>query len=62
MKADEEAQGIEAELQQIQDEIDRRHTRVDDDFERQHNLEKIDQLRERKNKLQQRLERLRPGS
>ena len=61
MNAAEEAQSIEAELQMIQDEINRRHTRVDNDVERQHNLEKIDELREKKNKLQQRLERLRPS-
>ncbi len=49
---------LQAELQQIQDEIDRRHERVDNDDRRQHNLAKIDELRVRKNELVERLAEL----
>ncbi len=46
---------LEAKLQVIQDEIDRRHSRVDADVDRGRNLEKIDELRAEKNKVREQL-------
>lgn len=61
MNKDAEVQGIEAEISFLQEEIDRRHQRVDDDVERQHNLEKIDALRAKRDDLDRRLRKLRAG-
>ncbi|MEM8587766.1 MAG: hypothetical protein AAGG65_06855 [Pseudomonadota bacterium] len=61
MNKDAEVQGIEAEISFLQEEIDRRHQRVDDDVERQHNLAKIDELRAKRDDLDRRLRRLRAG-
>lgn len=58
MKPEEEKNMLEAELQQIQNEIDRRHSRVDNDLERSHNLEKIDELRAKKDEIMARLQKL----
>ena len=58
MGTDAEIQSLEAELTFIQDEIDRRHTRVDQDFDRARNLEEIDKLRVKKNKLRERIDKL----
>ena len=58
MGTDAEIQSLEAELTFIQDEIDRRHTRVDQDLDRAHNLEEIDKLRVKKNKLRERIDKL----
>ena len=58
MGADAEIQSLEAELTFIQDEIDRRHTRVDQDLDRARNLEEIDKLRVKKNKLRERIDKL----
>ncbi|WP_419912016.1 hypothetical protein [Hoeflea sp.] len=46
---------LEFELQNIQNEIDRRHSRIDQNVDRGRNLEKIAALREKKNKISQRL-------
>ena len=56
-----EIQSIEAELSFIQNEIDRRHQRVDNDVERQRNLAKIDELRAKREDLDRRLRALRTG-
>lgn len=56
-----EIQSIEAELSFIQNEIDRRHQRVDNGVERQRNLAKIDELRAKREDLDRRLRALRTG-
>lgn len=61
MNKNAEVQGIEAEISFLQNEIDRRHQRVDDDVERQRNLAKIDELRARRDDLDRRLRQLRAG-
>ena len=61
MKTEEEINSLEAEIQFIQNEIDRRHSRIDEDVNRAHNLEKIDELRVKKNKLRERLDHLKKG-
>lgn len=61
MNKNAEIQNLEAEISFIQNEIDRRHQRVDDDVERQHNLEKIDELRAKRDDLQRRLRKLQAG-
>ena len=58
MDDDQEIRSLEAELTFIQDEIDRRHTRIDQDLDRARNLEKIEELRVKKNKLQERIDKL----
>ena len=58
MGKDDEIRSIEAELEFIQNEINRRHERVDNDIERARNLEKIDALRVKKNELRDRLAKL----
>ena len=58
MDTNQEIQGLEAELTFIQDEINRRHARMDQDFDRARNLEKIEELRIKKNKLQERIDKL----
>ncbi|WP_419910224.1 hypothetical protein [Hoeflea sp.] len=52
MTAQQEITGLEARLQMIQDEIDRRHSRIDSDVDRAHNIEKIDALRAERDRLQ----------
>ncbi|WP_136658527.1 hypothetical protein [Nitratireductor sp. XY-223] len=52
MTTQQEITGLEARLQMIQDEIDRRHGRVDSDVDRARNLEKIDELRAERDRLQ----------
>ncbi|MEO1020791.1 MAG: hypothetical protein AAFY56_24405 [Pseudomonadota bacterium] len=59
MNKNAEIQNLEAEISFLQNEIDRRHQRVDDDVERQHNLEKIDDLRAKRENLERRLRELR---
>lgn len=49
---------IEAEIQMIQDEIDRRHERIDAGFDVSSNNDKIDALRDRRAKLREQLSRL----
>ena len=61
MNKNAEIQNLEAEISFIQNEIDRRHQRVDDDVERQHNLEKIDELRAKRDDLQRRMRKLQAG-
>ncbi len=61
MNKNAEIQNLEAEISFIQNEIDRRHQRVDDDVERQHNLEKIDELRAKREDLQRRMRKLQAG-
>lgn len=61
MNKNAEVQGIEAEISFLQNEIDRRHQRVDDDVERQRNLAKIDELRAKRDDLDRRLRELRAG-
>ena len=58
MSSEEEIRRLEAELEFVQNEINRRHERVDNDIERARNMEKIDALREKKNKLQGRIAEL----
>ena len=58
MDNDQEIRSLEAEITFIQDEIDRRHTRIDQDLDRARNLEKIEELRVKKNKLQERIDKL----
>ena len=58
MSKEEEIRSIEAELEFIQNEINRRHERVDNDIQRARNLEKIDALRVKKNELRGRLAKL----
>ncbi len=55
MTNNQEINRLEAKLQMIQDEIDRRHSRVDADTDRGRNLEKIDELRVEKNKIREQL-------
>lgn len=50
-KKEEEINRLEAEIQMIQDEIDRRHERIDADLSALSNQEKIDDLRKRRSKL-----------
>ena len=59
MRTQEEINRLEAKLQAIQDEIDRRHERIDQDVERAHNMEKIDELRRQKNEINEQLAALR---
>ena len=61
MNKDAEIQNLEAEISFLQNEIDRRHQRVDDNVERQHNLEKIDALRTKRDDLQRRIRKLQAG-
>lgn len=49
---------IEAEIQKIQDEIDRRHERIDAGVDVASNHEKIDALRAQRLKLNEQLKRL----
>ncbi|MEM6581450.1 MAG: hypothetical protein AAF699_09265 [Pseudomonadota bacterium] len=58
MKREEKAQAIKAELEFIQNEIDRRHERMDNEMDRLRQSEKIAALREKKNELKSRLEKL----
>ncbi|MEM1152998.1 MAG: hypothetical protein AAGI44_02590 [Pseudomonadota bacterium] len=58
MKAEDKAQAIKAELEFIQNEIERRHERLDNDTDRLRQVEKIAALREKKNKLESRLKKL----
>ena len=55
MTDNQEINRLEAKLQVIQDEIDRRHSRVDADLERARNLEKIDELRAERNRIREQL-------
>ena len=55
MTDNQEINRLEAKLQVIQDEIDRRHSRVDADADRARNLEKIDELRAEKNRIREQL-------
>lgn len=52
MTTQQEITGLEARLQMIQNEIDRRHSRVDADLDRAHNIEKIHELRAERDRLQ----------
>ncbi|MDA4844773.1 hypothetical protein [Hoeflea poritis] len=51
MATQQEITGHEARLQMIQDEIDRRHSRIDADVGRARNLEKIRELRAERDRL-----------
>ncbi len=55
MTDNQEINRLEAKLQVIQDEIDRRHSRVDADLDRARSLEKIDELRAEKNRIREQL-------
>lgn len=55
MSNQERINAVEVELQQIQDELARRHERVDHDDRREHNEDKIDELHRRKDELLARL-------
>jgi|GEM_PF-4048038 len=59
MTNEEEINRLEAELQSVQDEIDRRHERIDDDVQRARNLDKIDELHLQKQKINEQLAKLR---
>lgn len=59
MKAEEKIRGMEAEIEMIQNEIDRRHARRDSGTDPLRNQEKIDALREKRAKLKERVEKLR---
>ena len=59
MTTQEDINRLEAKLQAIQDEIDRRHERIDQDVERAHNMGKIDELRRQKNEINEQLAALR---
>ena len=61
MDKDDEIRRLEAELEFIQNEINRRHERVDGGVDPAHNQEKIDELRVKKNKLRERLAQLQEG-
>lgn len=58
MKAEQKAQAIKAELEFVQNEIDRRHERMDNEIDRLRQTEKIAALREKKNELKAQLKRL----
>ncbi len=58
MKTEEKIRGMEAEIEMIQNEIDRRHSRRDSDTDSLRNQEKIDDLRRKRAKLQERVEKL----
>ncbi|MEM8562880.1 MAG: hypothetical protein AAGF57_11630 [Pseudomonadota bacterium] len=58
MKAEDKARAIKAELEFIQNEIERRHERLNNDTDRLRQVEKIAALREKKNKLETRLKKL----
>ena len=58
MTKQDEIRSIEAELSFLQNEIDRRYARVREDASTLRNVDKIDRMRDRKHKLQARLEQL----
>ena len=57
MTNQEEINSLEARLQVIQDEIDRRHSRIDAGVDPAHNSEKIKELRLERNRLREELAR-----
>ncbi|MEM7227125.1 MAG: hypothetical protein AAF495_29425 [Pseudomonadota bacterium] len=58
MDSNQEIQSLQAELEFVQNEIERRRSRSARGEENFRNLEKIDALRTQKNELRQRLEKL----
>ena len=58
MKTEDKIRGMEAEIEMIQNEIDRRHSRRDSDVDPLRNQEKIDDLRRKRAKLKEKVEKL----
>ena len=58
MSTEDEINKLEAELEFVQNEINRRHERIDDGVDPARNHEKIDELRAKKGALQERLAKL----